>query len=88
LGSAPSTSEAKAKSSPPKDSTLAQEGGSTQAEPSPSNKDDCSGSGVGLICVTANGDFESIRTWCDAVIGVSRSHLYGNRPYLATGLAP
>ncbi|TFY66718.1 hypothetical protein EVG20_g4361 [Dentipellis fragilis] len=25
------------------------------------------GSGVGLICVSGNGDFESIRTWCDAV---------------------
>lgn len=28
------------------------------------------GSEVGLICVSGNGDFESIRAWCDAVTKV------------------
>jgi len=83
-----SAPEHKAKSRSPRDSTLAQEGGSTQTEPSPPNRDTNSGAGVGLICVTANGDFESIRAWCGAVTGVSRSRFYEVCPYRATGLAP
>lgn len=65
--------KAKSRISPPGDpssGTLAQEGDSTKTELP--NRDTISGADVGLICVTANGDFESIRAWCDVVTGVSR----------------
>jgi len=68
--SAVSPSEPKAKSRRPSGgSTPPQEGVGTQVELPPSKRDSSSGAGLGLICVTANGDFESIRAWCDAVIG-------------------
>lgn len=57
----------------PPSSTLAQ-GDSSKTE-SP-NRDTILGADVGLICVTANGDFESIRAWCGVVTGVSRSSVY------------
>jgi vacuolar fusion protein MON1 len=68
-----SAPECKAKSriSPsgdPPSETLAQED-SSKAELS--NRDTISVPDVGLICVTANGDFESIRAWCAVVAEVS-----------------
>lgn len=54
--------------------TLAQEGDSTKTELP--NRDPISGADVGLICVTANGDFESIRAWCSVVTEVSRSGVH------------
>jgi hypothetical protein len=66
--------KAKSRMSPsgdPPSSKLAQEGDSSKTEPP--NRDTISGADVGLICVTANGDFEAIRAWCSVVTGVSRS---------------
>jgi hypothetical protein len=68
--------KAKSRTSPSGDPpcALAHEGDKTKTEPP--NRDTVSGTDVGLICVTANGDFESIRTWCDVVTGVSHSGVY------------
>jgi len=54
---------------PPSSTTLVQEADSAETEPSPLDRGSNSGTDIGLICVTANGDFESIRAWCDVVIG-------------------
>ncbi|KAI0061695.1 DUF254-domain-containing protein [Artomyces pyxidatus] len=46
----------------------AQESKAAEAEGRDSSSSATSaGSGVGLICVSGNGDFEAIRSWCDAV---------------------
>jgi vacuolar fusion protein MON1 len=69
-------SKAKSRISPsgdPPSETLAQGDGS-KAELS--NRDTISVPDVGLICVTANGDFESIRAWCGVVTGVSCCCVY------------
>jgi vacuolar fusion protein MON1 len=42
-----------------------------KADTSLPQRDTSSGTDVGLVCVTANGDFESIRAWCNVVVGVS-----------------
>ncbi|KAH9969593.1 trafficking protein Mon1-domain-containing protein [Russula dissimulans] len=47
--------------------TSAQEADSTETEPSLLDRGGNSGTDTGLICVTANGDFESIRAWCGVV---------------------
>ena len=87
--SAVSAPEPKAKPRRPSGgSTSPQEGGSTQVELSPSKPDSSPGAGLGLICVTANGDFESIRAWCGAVIEVSHSRLDRVNSHGAIGLAP
>jgi len=61
---------------PPSSTTSAQEAASAEAEPSLLDRGSSEGTDIGLICVTANGDFESIRAWCGVVIGVSRSYIY------------
>jgi len=66
--------------------TLAQEGDSTKTELP--NRDAISSADVGLMCVTSNGDFESIRAWCDVVTGVSRSGIYQMSSYSVAGSAP
>jgi hypothetical protein len=68
--------KAKSRISPPGDlpsSASAREGVSTKVDPSSSDRDTGPGADVGLICVTANGDFESIRAWCGVVTEVSHS---------------
>jgi hypothetical protein len=57
----------------PPSETLAQ-GDSSKAELA--NRDPITVPDVGLICVTANGDFESIRAWCSVVTEVSCSCVY------------
>lgn len=72
-GASAPESKAKSRISPsgdPPSETLAQ-GDSSKAELS--SRDTISVPDVGLICVTANGDFESIRAWCNVVTGVSCS---------------
>ncbi|KAI0300286.1 trafficking protein Mon1-domain-containing protein [Russula brevipes] len=62
--------KAKSRINPPGDlpsSTSAREGVSTKVDPSSSDRDTGPGADIGLICVTANGDFESIRAWCGVV---------------------
>jgi hypothetical protein len=90
--SAVSASEPKSKSRRPSGgSTSPQEEDNAQVELSPSKRDSSSSAGLGLICVTANGDFESIRDWCGAVIGVGRSgrsHFDRVHSHGAIGLAP
>jgi hypothetical protein len=86
------TPEPKAKSriSPPSDSsslTSTRERDGAKAESSLPNRDIHSSADVGLICVTANGDFESIRAWCGVVIEVSRSRVYQMSLYWAAGSA-
>lgn len=71
-------------SSDPPSETLAQ-GDSSKAELS--NRDTISVPDVGLICVTANGDFESIRAWCSVVTGVSCSCVYQMSPHWSAGSA-
>ncbi|KAI0283975.1 DUF254-domain-containing protein [Russula aff. rugulosa BPL654] len=58
--------QSEAPSGDPPSETLAQ-GDSSKAELS--SRDTISVPDVGLICVTANGDFESIRAWCNVVTG-------------------
>ena len=75
-GASAPESKAKSRISPsgdPPSETLAQ-GDSCKAELS--NRGTISLPDVGLICVTANGDFESIRAWCSVVTGVSGSCVY------------
>jgi vacuolar fusion protein MON1 len=55
--------------------TSAQEADSTETEPSLLDRGGNSGTDTGLICVTANGDFESIRAWCGVVTEVSHSYV-------------
>ncbi|KAI0250818.1 trafficking protein Mon1-domain-containing protein [Lactifluus subvellereus] len=50
-------------------SASAPEGDMAKTDPPLPRRDPGSGADVGLFCVTANGDFESIRAWCSAVIG-------------------
>jgi vacuolar fusion protein MON1 len=69
----------------PLSETLAQ-GDSFKAELS--NRDVISVPDVGLICVTANGDFESIRAWCSVVTGVSCSGVHQMSPHRPAGSAP
>jgi vacuolar fusion protein MON1 len=76
----PSAPETKAKQrvSEPGDSpclTSTQEGDMAKSDPSHPRRDAGPGADVGLICVTANGDFESIRAWCDVVVGVGIFHV-------------
>ena len=80
--------KAKSRTSPsgdPPSWALTQEGDKAKTEPP--NRDPVSGADVGLICVTANGDFESIRTWCGVVTGVSRSGVYWMSPHLGYWLS-
>ncbi len=79
--------KAKSRTSPsgdPLTETLAQGDGS---KPVLSNRDTISVPDVGLVCVTANGDFESIRAWCDIVTGVSCSGIYQTSPHWPAVLA-
>lgn len=49
---------------------IGQEEDTAGKDPFLSRRDANPGVDVGLLCVTANGDFESIREWCSGVIGV------------------
>ncbi|KAH8998584.1 vacuolar fusion protein MON1 [Lactarius akahatsu] len=53
----------------PSPTSVGQEEETAKADPFLPRKDTNPGVDVGLICVTANGDFESIRNWCSVVIG-------------------
>jgi hypothetical protein len=54
---------------------IGQEEDTAKADPFLTRRDTNPGVDVGLLCVTANGDFESIRDWCSIVIGVRTSFL-------------
>ncbi|KAH9980276.1 DUF254-domain-containing protein [Lactifluus volemus] len=49
-------------------SAPAQEGDRAKVDPSLPRRDTSLSTDVGIVCVTANGDFESIRAWCNVVI--------------------
>ena len=57
-----------------------------KADPFLPRRDTNPGVDVGLVCVTANGDFESIRDWCDVVIGVCPFFVCRTGPYLCYSL--
>lgn len=86
-GASAPESKTKSRISPsgdPPSGTLAQ-GDSSKAELS--NRDTISAPDVGLICVTANGDFESIRSWCGVVTEVSCPCVYYTSPHWPAGSA-
>lgn len=67
----PPDSKAKSRIGQPVEPTrIGQEEDTAKADPFLSRRDTNPGVDVGLLCVTANGDFESIRDWCSVVIGV------------------
>ncbi|KAH9080547.1 trafficking protein Mon1-domain-containing protein [Lactarius deliciosus] len=53
----------------PSPTSVGQEEETAKADLFIPRKDTNPGIDVGLVCVTANGDFESIRNWCNVVIG-------------------
>lgn len=55
-----------------------------KSDPFPPRRDTNPGVDVGLVCVTANGDFESIRDWCDVVIGVRPFFVCRTGSYLSS----
>src|SRR5882762_1228750 len=78
--------KAKSRISPPVEisslTTIGQEEDPAKADPFLPRKDTNQSADVGLICVTANGEFESIRDWCDVVIGVRPFCICRTGPYL------
>ncbi|KAH9179232.1 DUF254-domain-containing protein [Lactarius sanguifluus] len=66
----------------PSPTSVGQEEDTAKADPFIPRKDTNPGVDVGLVCVTANGDFESIRNWCSVVIGVRPFCACRTGPYL------
>ncbi|KAH9049918.1 trafficking protein Mon1-domain-containing protein [Lactarius hengduanensis] len=62
-------SESTATAPDPKTKSKTSQLETAKADPFLPRKDTNTGLDVGLVCVSANGDFESIRNWCSVVIG-------------------
>ena len=67
---------------PPSPTRIGQEEDTAKTDPFLTRRDNNPGVDVGLLCVTANGDFESIRDWCSVVIGVRPFCVRRTGPYL------